>query len=812
MERVGKSGTHYDPFPAHIRVLSGNKDYQTVHEHCENTANYVSERLTSTGLASLGYLIGYLHDMGKYTDTFKSYIERSANGEAVVRGSVNHTFCGVIYIMERYHLMKVQSISTLTAEIIAFAIGSHHGEFDCVNLDGESGFEYRLSKDRNEIHYDEAVKNYLQCCVDEEEIDRLFSLASAEVEALFSQIKVEYKSKTPVWFLVGMTARLVLSALIDSDRLDTFEYMSGNTLSLIKTDKALWMNHLHNLENQISAFNSTSPINNARRYFSDTCRDFGERISCGIFRLTLPTGAGKTLSSLRYALANAARFSKKRIVFVIPLLSILEQNGEVIRKYIGDDRIVTEHHSNFVKDFDTDDELNMYELVTQTWESPVLVTTLVQLLNTLFSGKSSAIRRMNALVDSVIVIDEVQSLPKKVTYMFNLAINFLAQFCGATIVLSSATMPEFNTTDVPLKFSEPKDIVPYNKKTFDVFKRTEIVDSTITYGMTLEELADFSAQTFDLVSSLLVICNTKKSAEQLYTELKLRNKEVAIYHLSASMCMKHRSDILEQIKSCLNTGKRVMCVSTQIVEAGVDFSFQSVIRVLAGVDNIAQAAGRCNRNNDFPGTCKVHVVNLKVGSENLKMLNEIAATQRCTASLFAKFKEDPSLFDNDLISDKSIVEYYTSLFSDDDIKASFDYPVKAPRGNLVKLFRLLADNSEMRERPSFKGSYFLNQSFKSAGMLFEVFDEKTTDVIVPYNEEAREIIADLNTEKARHDISFLKNTVERAKPYVIRLFEYQKKRLSEDGMLHSDINGYFIFLNELCYNNETGLKIGDIFL
>lgn len=799
-------------YPAHIRRVGEGYEHQSVAEHCRQVADYAAISLRSVGLCSTGYLAGLLHDMGKNTSVFRDYIEKASRNEPVVRGSVNHTFASVIYLLERYHVKEKPDMSTLTCEILAFAVGSHHGEFDCVDLEKVNGFDHRLFKDKNSIYYTDAVDIFLKSCASEEDLDRLFKESVTEIERIFVLLKDRCgNGTTAMTFVMGRVARLVLSSIIDADRRDTAEFMMNRPITPIRSDSELWTKIMSRVDDKMSGFKADTPINEARAFFSKTCFQEGQRHPYGIFRLTLPTGAGKTLSSLGYALANAQQFNKKRIVFVIPLLSILEQNSAVIRKYIDDDQIVLEHHSNFIKEFNDKDELDEYELLTDTWDSPIIVTTLVQLLNTLFSGKTSSIRRMSALTDSVLIIDEVQSLPKKTLYMFNLTLNFLAYVCGATIILSSATQPVFDNVEFPIRFSDSRDIIPFDPIRNAIFKRTTIHDVTCPFGMNIEGLTDFCRQKFEEVQSMLIICNTKSSAAKVFEQLKLAQRDTKIFHLSASMCMKHRIDTLQEIMKYLGRKEKMICVSTQLVEAGVDFSFQRVIRVLAGMDSIAQAAGRCNRSGDFGMLCDVFIVNLKPGDENLNMLKEIYASQRSTQALLQRFGKESDRFDGELISEMSIQTYYENLFNDPEIKGQFEYTTKDSNGDERRLFRLLSTNGELLDRKN-TPKYFLNQSFKTAGHLFEVFDENTTDILVPYDDKARQIISELLSEKRPRGIADIAKLTEQAKPYLIHIFEYQKRRLSDDGMLYPDPSGRFMILNELCYSRELGLKNGDVFL
>ncbi len=218
---------------------------------------------------------------------------------------------------------------------------------------------------------------------------------------------------------------------------------SDGSHRVLDTEKKTgWKERMAYYEERIARLDSSGALNQVRSDISGQCLAAAQRES-GIYRLNVPTGAGKTLSALRYALAHAEKYQKKRIIFIIPLLSVLDQNVKVIRDHVRDQDEVLEHHSNVIRGKDTAEEADRYEFLEESWNYPIVVSTLVQLLDILFSHRTSAAGRMQALCDSVIVIDEVQSLPKKITDMFNMAMNFLLQFCNASIVLSSATQPCF---------------------------------------------------------------------------------------------------------------------------------------------------------------------------------------------------------------------------------------------------------------------------------------------------------------------------------------------------------------------------------
>lgn len=794
-------------YPAHITEINGERREQSVYEHCRNTADYTAQALKPIGLYCCGFFVGLIHDIGKLSHLFCEYIRRVFEGVTDEKGTVNHSFAAVIFILENYHTDQNSDFEKLTAEILAWATASHHGIVDLFDLDGKSGFLHRLQKDRTEICYDEVMAAFGTEFPEKRELDELFAKAAEEITHFFKTLQTDCgqlnfcaeksEREHTAKYMCGMLARMIASALIDGDRRDTAEFMRGEKYKFIIADKALWGRQLEHFEGKISGFKADTPINKARAYISDSARDFA-RNEGGIYRITVPTGAGKTLATLRFALTHAEEHSKSRIIFVIPLLSVLDQNSDVIRDYIRDKDIITEHHSNVVKSEDSE-QLDKYELLAQTWETPVLITTLVQLLNTLFSSKTTAVRRMKSLCNSVIVIDEVQSLPHKLLYMFNEAINFLAFYCGATIVLSSATQPCFEAMAYFLALSRQCEIAPFDEKLFSAFRRTEIIDKCTPYGMSLDELADFSTEILEESKNLLIICNTRRTARDLYKYIKTRCR-CKVFHLSNNMCAQHRTDTLKSINKSLELHEKMICVSTQLVEAGVDFSFESCIRVKAGIDNIAQAAGRCNRSNDYGHICKVYVVSLK--DEKLSHLKEIRQAQDCTAQILYSFSADKERFGNDLLSAESVSEYYRCLFGTFINKETFAYPVK----DIGTLFELLSCNRNYSERGNAQTHYKLTQAFKTAGRLFEVFDSEMTDVIVPYNTEADEIINNLCSAKAKFDLSYLYSQIERAKPYTIHLFADKNK----DYMLYSDEKGHFTALQKEFYNSETGLDENNI--
>lgn len=783
-----------EKYLAHIRTDRNGVDVaeQTVSELNRNTAQNAAESLRLVGLSASGYVAGLVHDAGKLTARYQDYL---INGNGT-RGSVNHTFSGVRMLLERYWRADNGDYQTIVCELLALAAGEHHGLFDCLDERGRNGFVHRLTKEN--IGYEEAVENFFHCCVSPEELDRRFQAALEELTPVLDRISTmtgdeaddeRYGQETS--FYLGLLSRLLLSGVIEGDRRDTAQFMNSVEYprQLDREELGqLWGRHLKQMEDRLGCFSQTSPINRARKIISDQCRQAAEQPS-GVFRLNVPTGGGKTLSGLRFALAHAYLYRKQRIIFTSPLLSILEQNAKVIREYIQDDSIILEHHSNIVDIEDDGQELDNRELLTGTWESRVIITTLVQLLNTLFSGKTTAIRRFHALCDSVIVIDEVQTVPSKMLSLFSLAVNFLAEVCGATIVLCSATQPCTEQIAHPIHGPVP-DIFPYDAAVWEAFQRTDI---RAAEEMSLEQIADFAVEKLHNANSLLIVCNKKSEAKQLYGMLKAENADV--FSLSAGMCVAHRRETLDRLRASLQEkSRKTVCVSTQVIEAGVDISFACVIRLAAGMDSVVQAAGRCNRNGEAGSGVLAPVYLVQCKNESLQKLPDIQRGQDATRELTDEFRRHPESFRNRLDSDEAIGYYYRALYRREP-KCHQDYCVK----DGASLLSLLSLNERMEEEQP----YTFRQAFRQAGAQFQVFESSTTDVIVPFG-AGRELIGELNSSRAEFDPVYLKELLEKAKPYTVSLYRYEIDRLNQEHSL-IPLQGGALGLDGH-YSDETGFS------
>lgn len=789
------------PYLAHI-APDGRE--QTVEAHCRNSAEIAAKTLLPIGLSKTAFLAGLLHDAGKFKKAFADYLQEAVKGENVARGSVNHTFAGARYCLERWHSAAEEfGYSDVTAELLAYAIGGHHGLFDCIDPNGKNGFFHRQTKEN--IDYGESVCNYLQYCADEKTLDELFGEAVQEMTPVLEKITMipseDALADEETMFYIGLLARMLLSAVIEGDRADTAAFMSKAAFPEYPRDmRPIWEKRLAFLERKLSEFPHERPIDQARCAISEACASAAGK-SGGIYRLNVPTGGGKTLSSLRFALAYGKKWNKSRIIFTSPLLSILDQNAEIIRDYVGDDSLILEFHSNMAEPDETPERLRELELLAENFNSPIVITTLVQLLNACFGGKTSSIRRFHALCNSVIVIDEVQTVPSKMLTLFNLAINFLSGICGATVVLCSATQPCLENVSHAL-YRRPVDIVPWSASLWSVFKRTEIEDAGTAR---LEEIPEIVRAALEKSDSLLVVCNTKAEAAFLFGALD--HTQYLCFHLSAAMCVEHRRQVLHRLQEALDdrstSRPKVVCISTQVIEAGVDISFQQVIRFSAGMDSVVQSAGRCNRHAEQETPASVQII--RCANERLRSLDDITRGQTATNSLLEAFAKRPAEFHNDLSSDEAIRYYYHRLYR--EMNSGYQDDMTQENGSI---YGLLSDNPKYADQNcSQVDKFFLRQAFQTAGRLFRVFDEDTTEILVPYGkgEALREALLGELQGYGPRDWDAIGRWIQEAKGYSISVYHYQWEQLQQLGAITSLLDGSIHILSDGFYNEQTGFSI-----
>lgn len=775
---------------------------QTLREHSSTVSALCKTYGEPIGCPHLGELCGLIHDAGKAKQEFQEYL---LSGDTRLRGKINHTSAGARYIIEKYG--KSSDIyQACTAQVVALAVCSHHsGLIDCIDTSGLDRFHARLYPDKD-IGYEESISNFETGYIRAESLDALFQKAVEETRQILEPIlrRQEIKQEQPFYF--ALFARYLLSCVIDADRYDAYCFSAG--LPTQNPDYELettWQELADNLEQYLSTeMRKDREIDRLRADISDTCRQ-AAAYPGGIYRLCVPTGGGKTLASLRYAIQHAILHKKRRIIYAIPFTTIIDQNADVVRKSLKKDRVILEHHSNLIQEpedtgLTEPDEGDWRGLLTERWDVPIILTTTVQLLNTLFLGKTQSVRRMHSLADGIIILDEVQTIPIKCFDMFNAALNFLAEVCGATIILCTATQPGSNV-GVPVRCSLPENLVPDYEGMFGKFRRTAVHDACIPGGYSASALADLVLEQQQTNTSVLVVMNTKKAAKNLYAALKRQYPSCSLYYLSTALCPAHRRAKLAQLDKELKARKPVICVSTQLIEAGIDISFNCVIRSLAGLDSIAQAAGRCNRHGE--DACRdVFIVNSS--EENLSRLPEIKRGQLQTERVLREYTEDPVQFDCDLLSPRALARYYFYYYEVQ--KKEMQYPVLKRNSGFatdVTLFDLLSRNwtglTAYANRFGHRPGYPFCQAFASSGSQFAVIDQDTVSVLVPFG-RGKEIVQELAT------TSHLPATVKllkEAQQYSVNLYKNEVQSLN-NGIYSIGDTGV-LALVEMYYSPDYGI-------
>lgn len=806
-------------FIAHFRK-EDNKE-QCLWEHLENTAKLASYYAAKIGLEKSGEAIGLSHDIGKATELFDQYI-RSAVGlidpdeddylsAEGYQGKIDHSSAGAQLIYN--YLMPKGGQASIVAQYLALTVASHHsGMIDCLTPGGINKYEARIKKDYKSTRADEAEGN-----LDLSFKERIYSLLAdpcliKEITDKTEAMKEENETKSTFSFKKGLLLRMLFSCLIDADRTDTIAFEKSTPIDLKNANSdCIWPTLSVRLETHLGKFKVENKIDQIRTDISDQCLKYADKDK-GVFQLTVPTGGGKTLSSLRFAINHAMKHKMDKIIYVIPYTSIIDQNADKVREILElpheRNQIVLEHHSNLTPE----KENELQKVLSQNWDVPVVFTTMVQFLETLFGGGTRSVRRMHQLANSVIIFDEIQTLPIKCVHMFNLAIRFLVKACGTTALLCTATQPlldEVTPSSRALPIPDDKKIIEDVPQLFMDLKRVEIISEIRSEGWTETQVAELAEEELRLTGSVLIVVNTKTAARGVYKQLRnIFGDCDFLYHLSTSMCSTHRMKALNEIKDRLDPEKNlpVICVSTQLIEAGVDIDFGSVIRFLAGLDSIAQAAGRCNRN-DKRKTGRVHIVNPV--HEKLTSLPDIEEGARIAARIITdEYARNTGSFDDNLIGEKAIRQYYRYYFYEKRNDMNYRVGKNTSIGRDDDLFNLLSGNKIAKESFEAKNrrrcDIHLKQSFESAAKEFKVIDSNSRGVLVPY-EEGTEIIADICS-----DLTLPKffEVLKKAQRYSVNVFDHEFRTLHDQKAIWETRKGSGIYyVDERYYNEYVGLTL-----
>lgn len=820
MLQIWRIDVNFD-YIAHVRKADGQPQF--LQTHLTETAEIAKLLAAKLALDHAGELLGLMHDFGKYSRKFQKYIHDETglfnpdldDEESTPNGSkVDHSTAGTQWVYRELRKFGAeQGIGELFGQMLGLCIASHHGEglIDCLDGEGNPKWIERFNKTDELTHLaeceqnaNEAVQQKAKELADENLIRSLLNA----VKPILSNQTINNKIKE---FYLGCLTRFLFSCLIDADRINSSDFEREAQKEVRRlTEKPDWQTAIDQLEAKLAGFENRYPIDEIRRKISDNCLKRAVDFQ-GIYTLTVPTGGGKTLASLRYALHHSQKHNLDRIIYIIPYTSIIDQNAQAVREILGEDWVL-EHHSNL----EPEKQSWQDKLLSENWDKPIVFTTMVQFLDAWFGGGTRGARHIHPMTNSVLIFDEIQTLPVKCVHLFCNVLNWLTAFGKSTAVLCTATQPllgESGLQNFPedkresivvrglLRLPENAEIMGKHQdldKLFADLSRVEIRFNEKAGGWNVEEAGTFLLEQFQTTPSCLFIVNTKKWAQELYQYCQRQNvPPETLFHLSTNQCAAHRKAIFDTIKARLENKQPVICISTQLIEAGVDISMACVIRALGGLDSIAQAAGRCNRHGEKEGKGQVWVLNLQEQDFTL-ILPDIQAGKTHAERVFRDFAGQ------DILQPAAMERYFEYYFYQRSDEMAYSIKNSAT-GSLLDW---LSDNAlnpygEKNNKRS-KPLPLLMQSFKSAGRAFQAIDAPTHAVIVPYGEGA-ELIAKLCGEWNPKEMY---RTLQKAQRYSVNVFPKVWEQLQDENAIYETIKGSGIYyLDECHYSNEFGLSL-----
>jgi len=536
---------------AHSKEGCPVAEWQPLEAHLLAVAEKAADFAAPFASGDWAWNAGWLHDLGKADSAFQGYLmrENGLDDADYDAGKVNHSSAGAA--------MAEEKLGSCIGRILAYMAAGHHtGLPDWYpNETGNAALSKRLEEGRENL---KRIQNY--------------------VGAIVGELRIT--TRPPAFVKKGdfhLWVRMLYSCLVDADFLDTEAFMQPKQIDVragFKTLQELKPIFDAFMENK-SARADKTPVNAIRQEILAACRNAALQ-NAGLYTLTVPTGGGKTLSGMAFALDHAVRHGKRRIIYVIPYTSIIEQTAQTLAGIFGAENVI-EHHSNL----DPERETQRGRLAAENWDAPIIVTTNVQFFESLYAAKSGRCRKLHNIINSVVILDEAQLLPPELLTPCVDVMNRLVRNYGVTMVLSTATQPALPNLD-PRK----EEIIPSSLDLYGRLKRTEFNLPDLKTRTAWGDLAKRLQQH----EQVLCVVNTRRDCFDLH---KLMPE--GTIHLSALMCGEHRSAVIAEIKLRLKQGLPIRVISTQLVEAGVDIDFPVVYRALAGLDSIAQAAGRCNR-------------------------------------------------------------------------------------------------------------------------------------------------------------------------------------------------------------------------
>ena len=810
------------------------KQSQSLATHLTETAAIAKMLAAKLGLDLAGELLGLMHDFGKYSLKFQKYIYDATglinpdldDEESTPGGSkVDHSTAGAQWVYRRLAAMGQKESGVLCGQMLGLCIASHHGAglIDCLDDEGNVVWQKRFNKDDSLTHLSECLQNADESVLQQAEglADKALlvqMLAPLKAVLMLPEAQAGHQIKE---FYLGCFTRFLFSCLIDADRINSADFERENQKKIRRLqEKPDWQAAIAKLEAKLAQFERRYPIDEIRRQIADDCLQRAADAQ-GIYTLTVPTGGGKTLASLRHAVHHAQTHGLERIIYIIPYTSIIDQNAEAVRDILGDEWVL-EHHSNL----DPEKQTWQNKLLSENWNKPIVFTTMVQFLDAWFGGGTRGARHIHPMANSVLIFDEIQTLPVKCVHLFCNALNWLVQFGGSSAVLCTATQPLLSACGVDefpeykralvkarglLQLASNAEIMGKNQaldKLFADLSRVEIKFNEKAGGWSVDDAGAFLLTQFQTALSCLFIVNTKKWAKALYQYCQQQNvPSEALFHLSTNQCAAHRKALFARMKQRLEQKLPVVCISTQLIEAGVDISMACVIRALGGLDSIAQAAGRCNRHGENAGKGWVWVLNLQEPSL-AKVLPDIDAGQQQAERVLREFAGQ------DILQPKAMRQYFEYYF----YQRSDEMAYQINKNGSDSLLSWLSDNRYNQAASDRNGKLkndvlrghnldpLLMHSFKSAGRAFQVIDAPTRAVIVPYG-EGKALIAKLCGE---YEPKAFYGYLNQAQRFSVNVFPNVWDKLLKEAAVQQIADTGIYYLHTSHYIDEYGLSVDEV--
>ena len=701
-----------------VAHMKSSGEIHSLRDHLSGVAK-LAETFSVDKFKEIAKCAGMNHDIGKCRPDFQKRIRGDKNIHC------EHACCSA------QEIFRISGKTTVT-QMLAYVMAGHHsGLQDGGNkTDPLDSATLSAALRRNVNDYIPLGKKYSCCAPD---------------SALLNKLLLENAKQEDVIERFAFITRYIYSCQVDADFLDTESFFDAEIERGFNVD---FEQALALLEKRMQSFPSDTKIHKARNLLQKQAESNYD--SSGVLFLGLPTGSGKTLCSMKIALKAAVQQNKKRIIYVIPYTSIIEQTASVFENIFGNTLPVLQHHSNYSYSESESEESNKMLLSSENWDAPFIITTNVQFFQSLYSHKSSDLRKLHNLADSVIVFDEAHIMPIKYLQPCLRGVNYLTKYLNSQAIFLSATMPNF--FDLFEKYTGEcncKDLIE-DKSSFNlfdnrIFKYIGAVSSEKLVGLTKNH------------KSNLIVVNDKKYARELYE--KCSDKE-NVFHLSAYMTTIDRSATIKKIKELLQSGERVCVISTSLIEAGVDLDFEAVYRELAGLDNVIQTAGRCNREGclDF-GTTYVFERDI------LRVSKDLSIKANLCKQLFLDSK--------DVTNPSVIAEYYRRLylFNDSVIKNN-SIAINTP------------DISSVR--------------FRTYSESFNFIETDSVNLIIPC-EKNRSLLNMLN-----HGLLRDKKELQK---YAVSIRSYELKNMIDKGLADDYGSGVYQLTDSRYYNNKIGLNL-----